>query len=673
MRRTFCCKHLNDCNRSRSETLDSVEALVESHGGDPVKLGRNNFTPRFSVPSHAPPHGWHASVQPAFPRAWKDVAARHRKVQIQMRLKKPAVALSATALLALAACGGSSTSASTPLTTNGNFQHQGEAGLFMDPNAKAPAPPIPGAQQGGTLTVLSVKGLTTMDPTEAYYTNTASILSGLVTRSLTQYVYDSKTKQMVLIPDLATNLGTHNADFTKWSFTMRTGVKFENGQPVTPEDIKYGIERSFDRSTFPGGANYSNQYFLDGDTYKGPYKTPGDYKGVTINGQTITIRMSKPFPDMPYWGAFPAMGPIPPGTASDPATYKNHPWATGPYMFKQGGYVPGQSLVLVKNPYWNANTDPGRHQYLDEFDMNFATDSAKIDAQMLADTGQAQTTVSYDDVLAADYQKYKSQDGDRLVLGTTPCTAFWYPDNRKISDIRVRQALGYAYPYQAAWAAGGYIQGVTRIPATNIMPPGIPGRTTYNPLPGHTAGTTDPAKAKQLLQQAGKLGFEIKFPYATDVPSSVAVKNVVVQALTQAGFKVSPVATTSANSVADVLDNPSADVNVRAASWCSDWPSGSSWIPPLFQTTDIAHVGFGSNFTAFSNKAVDDRINEIQLLPLKEQPAAWNALDKEIQTKYFPAIATGYSGAAMMRGSSVHGMYVDGTLGMPTWKDMWVN
>ena len=291
---------------------------------------------------------------------------------------------------------------------------------------------------------------------------------------------------------------------------------------------------------------------------------------------------------------------------------------------------------------------------------------------MLADTGTGQTTISYDDVLAADYQKFSQEASDRLIVGGLPCTFMWYPDNRTITDINVRRALAYAYPYQAAWAAGGYIQGVTRTPASNVMPPGVPGRVAYNPLPGHTPGTTDPAKAKQLLQQAGKMGYEIKFAYSTDIPTSVAVKNVISQALTQAGFKVSPVATTSANYVADILTNPKADVNVRSVGWCSDWPSGSSWMPPVFQTTDIATSGFGSNYAAFSSQAVDDRMTQIQLLPLSQQPAAWNALDKTIQEKYFPVIVTGYGGVAMMRGSKVHGFNNDDTFGMPTWKDMWI-
>lgn len=597
-----------------------------------------------------------------------------------MRLKKPIVAISAVGLLALAACGGSSNSNSpgtTPNTSAGftsGSDNGGGAGLGTDPNRKAPAAPIAGAQPGGTLTVLKTATITTLDPTEAYYTDSASILSGLVVRSLTQYVYDPDTKAMILVPDLATNLGTHNADFTSWTFTLRSGIKFGNGQPVTPEDIKYGIERSFDRATFPGGANYSNLYFLDGDTYKGPYKSPGvDYKGVVINGMNITIKMSQAFPDMPYWGAFPAISPIPPGSASAPATYKLNPWSTGPYMFKAGSYTPGKALTLVKNPYWKADTDPGRHQYIDQFDFNFNADSSQIDQIILQDSGSGQTTISYNNVLAADYSSFKTQASDRLVTGSNPCTFMAYPDNRKITDVNVRRAIGYAYPYADAWAAGGSIKGVTRVPADNIMPPGIPGRVEYNPLPGHDPGTTDAAKAKALLTAANAMNYKLEFAYETDVPASVAVKNVLVQAFKAAGFDPQPYATTSANYATQVLQNVNWPGNLRSVGWCSDWPSGGSWFPPVFQTTDLKNSGFGSNYAAFSQTSVDDQIKAIEKQPTTEQPKSWNALDKLIQTKYYPVVVTGYGADAMMRGSKVNGFYNDNVFGMPTWKDMWIS
>ena len=89
---------------------------------------------------------------------------------------------------------------------------------------------------------------------------------------------------MVLVPDIATDLGTPNADFTEWTFTIRDGVRFEDGTPVTADDVAYGIKRSFDRADFPTGPTYSNDYFLDGDSYKGPYLSGTAYPGVVVDG-----------------------------------------------------------------------------------------------------------------------------------------------------------------------------------------------------------------------------------------------------------------------------------------------------------------------------------------------------------------------------------------------------
>ena len=63
----------------------------------------------------------------------------------------------------------------------------------------------------------------------------------------------------------------------------------------------------------------------------------------------------------------------------------------------------------------------------------------------------------------------------------------------------------------------------------------------------------------------------------------------------------------------------------------------------------------------------------IQKLPMDQQAAAWNDLDKEIAQKFFPLFPTYYTGVAMAHGSRIQGMNDDNTLGMPTWKDMWVS
>ena len=80
-----------------------------------------------------------------------------------------------TGALALGACGGTGGGQSSP-----NQSKLGRTGSGQDPDAVGPVT-ISGAQKGGTVTVLTLTGLTTtIDPSEIYYTDTSSIMSGLV-------------------------------------------------------------------------------------------------------------------------------------------------------------------------------------------------------------------------------------------------------------------------------------------------------------------------------------------------------------------------------------------------------------------------------------------------------------------------------------------------------------
>jgi peptide/nickel transport system substrate-binding protein len=338
-----------------------------------------------------------------------------------MRLKKSAVAAIATAsLLALAACGGGGDSDS-PDTVVPSAEEGGGAGAGKVPDMKAPKAVPDDAQQGGTITVLTAVVPATLDPTRAYYTDSTSIMN-MVTRALTQYVYDPETNDMVLAPDMATDLGQPNEDNTEWTFTLRDGLKYEDGTDVKAEDVAYAISRSFAIEELPDGPTYQLQFFQDGDTYKGPYKDKSPYKGVTVSGNDITIKMSQPFPEMDYYASFPVFTGIP-AAKDTKEEYGNHPLATGPYMFED--YKPGSSLTLVKNPNWDPNTDPGRIQSVDKWVFKFGEDTAKIENTIVSDTGEGQTTLSYDNITPPTYKKITAEGGDRLVTGTSPCTYMW--------------------------------------------------------------------------------------------------------------------------------------------------------------------------------------------------------------------------------------------------------
>jgi peptide/nickel transport system substrate-binding protein len=583
-------------------------------------------------------------------------------------MKKPAVAVMATAaLMALAACGGGSGGGGNASSTE-SMGAGGNAGSFKNASAKAPAAVPSNAQKGGTFTVLTNQVPATLDPTRAYYVDSTAILSDLVLRSLTQYAYDEKTNDMQLIPDMATDLGKPSEDNKSWTFTLRDGLKYEDGTPVKAEDVAYAVKRSFAIKELPDGPTYQTTFFLDGDKYKGPFKDGDNYKGVTVNGNSITIKMRRPFTDMDYYASFPAFTAIP-EKKDNPQTYEQHPMATGPYKFAD--YKAGTELKLVKNDQWDPNTDPGRIQMVDGWDFKFGQDTAKLENVIINDNGSAQTTLTYDNVSASSYRQISS-DKSRLVRGTSPCTYMWFLDMTKIKDLKVRQAIGWAYPYRAAWKAGGEIEGVTRVPGTSILPPGTAGRVEYDAL-GNKGVETDPNKAKQLLKEAGyKPGqYEIKFLFASDDDLAVAAKNEIVKGLTAAGFKATPIASTSETIRTDRTD-PKSPINVRSSGWCSDWPTGGSWFPAQWDGSLVGVEGM-PNPSNFKVKEMDDEQARIlDTLSPKEAAPAWGQFDKKMETKYYPAVNTGYSGTAMIHGSKVGGMANDNVRGMPTFARMYI-
>jgi len=581
------------------------------------------------------------------------------------------VAVSAAAALALSACGGDDgdggkkPDAGSSESGGGNG---GETGDFTDPTRKGPVE-IDGAETGGTVKVIAFTPLETMDPSEIYYVHTNSIATALVNRSLTQFVYEDG--KAVLVPDLATDLGRPNDDFTEWTFTIRDGVKYEDGTDVTAEDVKFGMERTMDLDTFPESPGfYSKQYFEGGEEYTGPYTSGGkELDSITVDGSDITIKMATPFPDMAYWGAFPANGPIK-KEGSDPKSYKNHPLATGPYKFAD--YTPKKSLTLVRNEFWDPETDPGRTAYPDSYEFDFTIPNEQIDEILLNDEGDAKNTLTFDDITGTTYPTFDEQASDRLVLGSTPCTRYWAPDYRKITDIDVRRALAFAYPTRAAIRAAGLIEGVNRYPASALLPPGTPGRKDYVAVEGLTPGTPDPAKSKELLEGAGATGFEIKFLYASDDELAVAAKDEIVKGLEEGGFKATPVPVTL-EELSTVREDPNADINVRSAGWCADWPSGGSWFPVLHKTEDVEKLGqISQNYALFSEPDVDQRIAETLAKPVDEQAAAWGELDEYISETYLPLIPLTYDGVAQAHGSNVNGHFDDLVLGMPTFKNIWL-
>ena len=174
-------------------------------------------------------------------------------------------------------------------------------------------------------------------------------------------------------PDLATDLGTATDGGKTWAFTLRDGVTFQDGSPITCADIAYGVSRTFATDVINQGPTYAIAYLdipydADGTSaYKGPYKGTAAQqalfdKAVTCSadGKTITFHLNKPVADFNYTVTL-GFSPVP-KAADTGETYgvAKPPVASGPYMVESYTTGNGGKMVLVRNPKWSQASDPYR-------------------------------------------------------------------------------------------------------------------------------------------------------------------------------------------------------------------------------------------------------------------------------------------------------------------------
>jgi peptide/nickel transport system substrate-binding protein len=115
----------------------------------------------------------------------------------------------------------------------------------------AASPTATSTTRGRTLYYLTSRNTEHWDPQRTYLGRDLTNASRMFYRTLTQLTTDNK-----LVPDLATDTGKASNNNKTWTFTLRQGPKWQDGSPVTCEDIKYGVSRTFAVNTIAGGPNY---------------------------------------------------------------------------------------------------------------------------------------------------------------------------------------------------------------------------------------------------------------------------------------------------------------------------------------------------------------------------------------------------------------------------------
>ncbi|HPV78261.1 MAG TPA: ABC transporter substrate-binding protein [Dermatophilaceae bacterium] len=583
------------------------------------------------------------------------------------------LAVGAVASLGLtAAC---SAPASTPGATTGATASQtadSKAAAAIDPTAKGPAPEVAGAKKGGTLTVSYSTAPADMDPSAQFYQDSGAIMTRLTQRSLTSFV--NRNGKQVLVPDLATDLGQVSADGLTWTFTLKDGIKYSDGSAVVADDISYAVFCFIENTDT--GPTYQVDFLKDGAKYEGPWDNPetenpfGDtFAGVEAQGNKVIFHLEKRWETLPYFATFTQVSPIPKAKETKNRDYGNTALSTGPYMIKS--FTQGTELTLVRNPNWDAKTDPARTAYVDSYAFKFGQDSIKVQQGILASNGPDATTLNWDGIDASLADQVTGAKSSQFINGQSSCVVAVNMDSRKI-PLEVRKAIAVAYPFDDINKAAGATP-LSQTPASTLIPPQIPGWLDYK-LPGLTGtGNGDPVKAKEMLKAAGKEGFELVYYYTNDDPSNVAqqVNQVRKTKLQEAGFTVKDlgVPNKERRTLISKLDGPH-NMLQSPGGWCFDWPSADSIFPPMVSSTQIK--GGGTNWGNLSDAKIDAEMERILKLSIADQGPEWGKFDKWLMETYLPAIPYYYDRSNLLFGTKVKNVINDPNHGMPVLDAIWV-
>ncbi|SPE57922.1 putative D,D-dipeptide-binding periplasmic protein DdpA precursor [Streptomyces netropsis] len=523
-------------------------------------------------------------------------------------------------------------------------------------DSAGPAPEVPGAKKGGTVGVLQRDAFNHLDPGQIYY---ADVLANqmLYNRSLTSYKVDDKGRVKV-VGDLATDAGTASDGGKTWKFTLKDGLKFEDGSPITAKDVRWGIERLYAPFETDGPLYIPQWLSGDGNDFRkalpdGPYNGKHLPASVldTPDDKTIIFHFRQPHADTPFATAMPNIGAV--KQAKDTKQkYDNAPFSSGPY--KVGTYKVGKSLTLVKNENWDPKTDPIRHQYADRFEISFGHQFADSTRRFLADQGGDKNALSFSNAVAPEMTEKVLKQTDtkaRRFVEIQPYVDYISFNTDRLKDAKVRKALAYAMPNgQILQQNGGATAGVV---ATNYLSPAMDGYRPTDPYKKKANPAGQPDKAKELLKEAGKLGQEIVYAYAnTDVQQKVAV--VVTQALERAGFTVQKKeidSNTYRTAIAEVKNK----FDIYRSSWGADWPVSSTVVPPLFDGRQVADGA--QNYGHLKNSGVDSEIDRINAIPdVKKAAPEWQKLADKILEEDVPGVPVFYNRQFSLWGSNLGGV-----------------
>ncbi len=518
-----------------------------------------------------------------------------------MKLRRTAAASAASVLglTLLAACGGDGGDDTNNDTPDGSAA-TGEA--------------------GGTLKVLQHFPYESSDPQRIYYGVQLSWFRRLFYRGLVAFpMSEDGTEGTTPVPDLATDTGTSSEGGAVWQFTLKDGVKWEDGSDITCEDVAYGTSRVFANDLITGGPNYTLSY-LDVKDYPGPYKATDEQqaefdKAVSCDDKTITFRFNKPWADFPLAAASLMMTDPYKEEFDEGAKSQWKVLSNGPYKIESGKWEKNKGATLVRNEEYDAATDSPELLRLalpDQIDYQIdPSDTAGelFNDRLITDAADVKNAITTARVAPSQFPQLTGPVADRHVNVDSPYVDYLTPNfnSEATKDVNVRRALAMALNLNGyVKALGGEIAAG---PAESIVNPAVPGFTPNSAFANDNDNDGDPEAALALLEENNiKTPVKIKLAYGSS-PTMDKAMAIIKEGWDKAGFEVSLEG--QGDTYYDVISLPDDEFDVTWGGWGADWPSMMTVLPPLFDSRpNFSDTTCGQNYGCYQSDAFEALVDE---------------------------------------------------------------
>jgi len=395
--------------------------------------------------------------------------------------------LAGASSLTLAACGGSS-------RTSGKSSSASATGSQS-------SAPSASTTIGAAVTLLYGTAPQSLDPGSDESTQGAEI-NWLVDTGLITYAHAAGVAGTRLIPGLATTLPVVSDGGKTYTVTLRRGLVFSNGQPVTAGDFAYTVERAL-KIPWPGAREFIASRIQGASAFANG--EAGSISGLTADDATgkIVIRLTAPYAAFDYVLALPALGIIPAGTPLK-AQPSDPPPGVGPY--KLTNIVPNVSFTAVPNPYWAQMAIPG-------IPAGHVSVEARIDPDghddAVAVLDNSADLFDWADAIPRSLlARVRSQASGRFRfadLGRTTAYIFLSTYSKPFDSQLAREAVVTALNHDVIARLGSG----ALIPACSFLPPAITGHATNAACPHGVPYAGSLARAIALVRRSGLQGYPV--------------------------------------------------------------------------------------------------------------------------------------------------------------------